>query len=96
MKMIYMGRKKQSVELLKWTLEQGIEVGCLTGGGQHGGSTALQLGDLGGHRSELEGAFVGAAPQNHICQFCGGGLGEPGDQNGLDAPGLCHFQHLQR
>ena len=26
MKMIYMGRKKQSVELLKWTLEQGIEV----------------------------------------------------------------------
>ncbi len=26
MKMIYMGRKKQSVDLLKWTLDQGIEV----------------------------------------------------------------------
>lgn len=26
MKMIYMGRKKQSVELLNWTLDQGIEV----------------------------------------------------------------------
>ncbi len=26
MKIIYMGRKKQSVELLKWTLDQGIEV----------------------------------------------------------------------
>ena len=29
MKMIYMGRKKQSVDLLKWTVEQGIEVAAV-------------------------------------------------------------------
>lgn len=29
MKIIYMGRKKQSVELLKWTIDQGIEIAAV-------------------------------------------------------------------
>ena len=54
-----------------------------------------QLCDLGGNGAQLEGAFVGAAPQNHICQFCGRGFWEPGDQNGFDAPCFGQFQYLQ-
>ena len=34
-----------------------------------------QLSDLGRDRAKLEGTFVGAAAQYHICQICGRGSG---------------------
>ena len=54
-----------------------------------------QLGDFGSHGAKLEGAFVGAAAQHHICQLGSRGFGEPGNQNGFDTPCLGNFQHLQ-
>ena len=48
MKMIFMGRKKQSVELLEWTLKQGIEIVSVCTDNQFENSpTARKAGELG-------------------------------------------------
>ena len=54
----------------------------------------IHLGDPGGDGAGLEGIFVGTALEHDVRKLRAGGLGEPGDENGLDAPGFGKFQYF--